>query len=160
MKAKNLGRLELLQWLNDATECDYPKIELCSDGIAYCQILDALHPGVVQLSKLNLNAKHKDDNARNLKVLDDAIHKLKLNKQIKIETLSNGKFQFNMDFIQWLYDYAQKVNPNVVYSGYERRVEAYKKQNGLASLQGIQIQMSPHLVPNKTSYRKMGQDIE
>ena len=36
MKAKNLGRLELLQWLNESVDVDYPKIELCSDGIAYC----------------------------------------------------------------------------------------------------------------------------
>jgi len=80
MKAKNLGRLELLGWLNEMTECDYPKIELCSDGIAYCQIMDAIHPNLMPLHKLNFNAKHKDDNARNLKVLDDVINKLKLNK--------------------------------------------------------------------------------
>lgn len=36
MKAKNLGRLELLSWLNDIAETDYPKIEMCSDGIGYC----------------------------------------------------------------------------------------------------------------------------
>ena len=61
MKAKSLGRLELLGWINDIVEADYPKVELCSDGIAYCQILDALHPGCVQLHRLNFNAKHKDD---------------------------------------------------------------------------------------------------
>ena len=43
-KAKNLGRLELLAWLNDLIDADYPKIENCSDGIAYCQILDYLYP--------------------------------------------------------------------------------------------------------------------
>ena len=42
--AKNLGRLELLAWLNELTETDYPKIESCSDGIGYCQILDAIAP--------------------------------------------------------------------------------------------------------------------
>lgn len=36
MKARNLGRLELLAWLNALAETDYPKVELCSDGIAYC----------------------------------------------------------------------------------------------------------------------------
>lgn len=78
MKAKNLGRLELLAWINESVEADYPKIELCSDGIAYCQILDAIHPNVVPLAKLNFMPKHKDDNGRNLKVLDDCINKLKL----------------------------------------------------------------------------------
>ena len=99
MKAKNLGRLELLSWINEVTETDYPKIELCSDGIAYCQVIDALHPGSILLHKLNFNAKHKDDYTRNIKVLEEAVHKLKLQKQISIPNLANGKFQHNMDFI-------------------------------------------------------------
>ena len=78
MKARNLGRLELLAWLNEMVETDYPKVEMCSDGIAFCQILDALHPNTVLLSKLNLNAKNKDENSRNLKVLEDVVIKLKL----------------------------------------------------------------------------------
>ena len=36
MKARNLGRLELLAWINEVTESDYPKVELCSDAIAFC----------------------------------------------------------------------------------------------------------------------------
>ena len=83
MKARNLGRLELLAWINEAAETDYPKVEMCSDGIAFCQVLDAIHPTAnVPLSKLNFNAKNKDDNARNLKVLDDLLVKLKVNKRI------------------------------------------------------------------------------
>ena len=78
MKAKSLGRLELLGWLNEITETDYPKIELCSDGIAYCQVIDALHPGSIALHRLNFNARNKDDYARNIKVLEDALNKLKL----------------------------------------------------------------------------------
>ena len=80
MKARNLGRLELLAWINDMVETDYPKVEMCSDGIAYCQVMDAIHPTMVPLQKLNFNAKNKDDNTRNLKVLDDVLTKLKLNK--------------------------------------------------------------------------------
>jgi hypothetical protein len=49
MKAKNLGRLELLSWLNETVEADYPKIELCSDAIGYSYVIDAINPGVVAL---------------------------------------------------------------------------------------------------------------
>lgn len=99
MKARNLGRLELLAWLNEMVETDYPKVEMCSDGIAFCQILDAIHPNVVPLQRLNFNAKNKDDNARNLKVLGDCVNKLKLQKQVSVVSLANGKFQSNMDFL-------------------------------------------------------------
>ena len=86
MKARNLGRLELLAWINEAAETDYPKVEMCSDAIAYCQILDALHPlANVPLHRLNFSARNKDDYKRNLKVLDDVLVKLKLNKRIQIE---------------------------------------------------------------------------
>ena len=52
--AKSIGRLELLAWLNDLSECDYPKIETCCDGIAYCQVLDAMNPqNAFPLYKLN-----------------------------------------------------------------------------------------------------------
>lgn len=53
MKGKSMGRLELLAWINRISECDYPKIEMLADGIAYCHVLDALHPGAVQLKRLN-----------------------------------------------------------------------------------------------------------
>ena len=69
LKAKNLGRLELLAWLNDLIDADYPKIENCSDGIAFCQILDYLYPNqplAIQFGKLNLQAKHKNECIRNL----------------------------------------------------------------------------------------------
>ena len=64
MKAKNLGRLELLAWVNDLIDTDYPKIETLSDGIAYCQILDSMFPNqghIIQLHKLNFLGRNKDD---------------------------------------------------------------------------------------------------
>ena len=53
MKGTTPGRLELLGWLNDVCETDYPRIELCADGIGYCQIMDAIHPDSIPLYKLN-----------------------------------------------------------------------------------------------------------
>ena len=89
MKARNLGRLELLAWLNEMVETDYPKVEMCSDGIAYLQVIDALHPNFVPLQRVNFNGKNKDDFARNIKILDDCITKLKLQKQINVNNLAN-----------------------------------------------------------------------
>lgn len=111
MRKGNLSRLELLQWLNDFTECDYPRVEMCCDGIGYCQIIDAIHPNVVPLSKLNFNAKFPDEFTCNLKILDDCFKKLKLDKIIPIDKLAKGKLQDNINFLQWLYSYAQQKGP-------------------------------------------------
>lgn len=99
MKARNLGRLELLAWINELVETDYPKVEMCCDGIAYCQVLDALHPNMVPLQRLNLNAKSKDEFTKNLKIMDDIVTKMKLQKQIQVSQLAQGKFQANMDIL-------------------------------------------------------------
>ena len=127
MKGKTLGRLELLSWVNDSLETDYPKIELLSDGIAYAQFLDAVHPNVVPLWKLNFQAKHKDDCARNLKLTEDLAKKLKLPFMVDVPNLSIGKFASNKDLVQWLYDYCMKNGGVSGYDGYARRVDAYKK---------------------------------
>jgi len=140
-----MGRLELLTWLNDITEIDYPKVENCADGIGYCQILDALHPGIVQLSKLNFSARSEGDFSRNLKVLDDALVKLSLEKLQAVDKLAKAKFQENIQFLQWLYTYATKfglVNGSG-YPAYERRLDAMKKQKIKGNT------MNSYLIPNK-----------
>lgn len=37
-----VGRLELLAWINEILETDYPKVEMLCDGVGYAQILDAV----------------------------------------------------------------------------------------------------------------------
>ena len=80
MRAKNLGRLELLAWINDIVDADYPKVETLSDGIAYCQLLDYLKPNQanINLLKLNYNTRNPDDCKRNLKIFHDAAKKMNL----------------------------------------------------------------------------------
>ncbi len=59
--------MELLDWLNEFIQSDYSKIEQLSDSVGYCQvnhllndqIIDAIHPNQIILSKLNFNAKYK-----------------------------------------------------------------------------------------------------
>lgn len=144
MKNQNVGRIELLQWINEFTECDYPRLELCCDAIGYCQVLDAIHPGLIPLQKLNFSARYTDEYSKNLKILDEAFNKLEIEKVVPIDKLSKGKFQDNMRFLQWLYAHASRAGPLSLkgYKGYEKRMEALSKQRNNNG-------MSPHLVPNK-----------
>lgn len=52
MKAKVLGRLELLAWINFITMSDYPNIEQLSDGVAFCQLFDAFFPKTIDILKI------------------------------------------------------------------------------------------------------------
>eukprot|EP00743_Colponemidia_sp_Colp-15_P007613 GILK01008236.1.p1 GENE.GILK01008236.1~~GILK01008236.1.p1 ORF type:complete len:399 (+),score=50.40 GILK01008236.1:46-1197(+) len=162
MKSRHLGRLELLSWLNDFVEADYAKVEHLSDGIAFAQMLDAIYPGQVAIHKLNLNARHEDDFARNLRLVEEWFKKHKIDRILSIPKLSKGKFQENMDLLQWMYNYVMKNFPLVPdsYSGYQRRLEAYGKQQKAAGrLDPIsdaeKLRMNPHLIPNKAALRQM-----
>jgi len=76
----NLGKGELLGWINDLIEAEYMSVEMLADGIAYAQVLDAIHPGCIALSRLNYTPKYSDDNLRNLKIVEDSLKKLRINQ--------------------------------------------------------------------------------
>lgn len=160
-KGGKMGRLELLSWVNELTESDYPRIETLSDGIAYCQVIDLIHPKSVMLVKLNCKSnldypRNEDDNFRNLKVLEDALIKVKSKRTIDTTKLSRSKFPDNMDFLQWLYQYYLQEKDNIEedrYPAYAKRVEAYKKQKKIpAEKSNFDLQMSSHLIPNDPDF--------
>lgn len=55
---------------------------MLSDGVAYSQMIDAIHPGAINIFKVNLNTKYPEDNYRNVKLIEDALKKLKINQPL------------------------------------------------------------------------------
>uniref|UniRef100_K3W7Z8 Calponin-homology (CH) domain-containing protein n=1 Tax=Globisporangium ultimum (strain ATCC 200006 / CBS 805.95 / DAOM BR144) TaxID=431595 RepID=K3W7Z8_GLOUD len=123
LKARGIGRLELLAWLNEFLETDYTKIEHLADGIAYCQIFDALYPGKVNLQHVNFQARCEADYERNLRVLRKAFHTCDIRKEIPVRKLVQGIFQEHFEFLHWIHDYVHRTYPDVMnsYHGFERR---------------------------------------
>jgi RP/EB family microtubule-associated protein len=39
------GRKELIDWINNFLEIEYTKVEQVASAAAFCQLMDALHPG-------------------------------------------------------------------------------------------------------------------
>ena len=57
MKSKKLGRSELLSWINKTVESEYLKVEDLSDGVGFCQIIEAFFKGIShELNTLKFNA--------------------------------------------------------------------------------------------------------
>jgi len=100
-----VGRVELLNWLNDFLQLDYKKVEQVCSGSAYCQLMDALYPGKVPLSKVNFNAKFEYEYLKNFAVLQQIFDKVGIDKRIDVNTLIKGKFQDNLEFLQWMKKY-------------------------------------------------------
>jgi len=119
-----VGRVELLNWLNDLLKLDYTKVEQTCTGAAHCQIMDAIYPGKVPLSKVNFNAKHEYEWVNNFKVLQNAFDKLQIEKFIDVAKLTKGKYQDNLEFLQWIKRYFDLNYSGGEYNAVERRAQA------------------------------------
>jgi hypothetical protein len=71
-----IGRKELLEWINKLLQLgpQYTKIEQCASGSVYCQILDAMAPGKVNLKKVNFKANQEYQYVENFKGDDKLLH--------------------------------------------------------------------------------------
>lgn len=50
-------RGEILKWINQVLKLDLTHIEQLASGAVYCQLLDAMCPGLVPMHKLNWKAR-------------------------------------------------------------------------------------------------------
>jgi RP/EB family microtubule-associated protein len=94
--------------VNEIVQAEYPSIECLSDGIAYGQIFEAIHPGSINISKMTFITKLPLDCLKNLKILENALKNMKINMTVSIDKMGNGRFQDNIIFLKWLYAHAQK----------------------------------------------------
>jgi len=122
-----VGKNVILQWLHDFLEVDIKKVEECSTGWIYVQILDALFPGKVPLHKVNFEAKTEYDYIRNFKVLQDVFTTENIAKPVDVNQLIKGKAMDNLEFLQWLKHYFDTKYDGQEYHAAEKRREAIKK---------------------------------
>lgn len=114
-----VGRVALLSWLNDLLGLSYSKVEECANGAAYCQIIHSLHPNVVPLKRVDFTARAQYAMVANYKVLQAAFTKLSIDRHIDVEKLIRGKYQDNLEFLQWLKGYYSTTGPEGGVPGYD-----------------------------------------
>ncbi|CAE8688454.1 unnamed protein product, partial [Polarella glacialis] len=78
-----VSRTELLQWLNSTLQLNISKVEQCSNGAIYCQIIDACHPGAVAIRKVNWAARDEHQCVPNYKVLQQAFDQVGIQRHIE-----------------------------------------------------------------------------
>jgi len=116
-----VSRGELLAWLNDLLDLDYAKVEQICNGAALCQIFDCIFPGTVPLSKVNFDSKLEYKWIDNFKVLQKALEKNNIDKEVPVAKLIKGLYQDNLEMLQWVkkfFDVNYKGEP---YNAIEKR---------------------------------------
>ena len=158
MKSKKLGRSELLSWLNKTVEAEYLKVEDLSDGVGFCQIIEAFYKGCShELNTLKLNSiNDNEQKQKNLSTFNVILGKAGCPRQIDPIKMSKGVFSLNLEFLQYLWDFLYKsfgsVVPKKKYNGLKRRIEILKIQ-GNKNLKNINKLLPPHLITNKLAFQ-------
>jgi RP/EB family microtubule-associated protein len=117
----NVGRKELIEWLNDLLGLSYDKVDDAANGAAFCQVLDAIHPGDVPLSRVNFNASTEAERIENYKILQSAFNKADIRQNIDVKALSKGRMQAALELLQWIHGYWTQNGEPRGYSGPEKR---------------------------------------
>ena len=158
MKSKKLGRSELLSWLNKTVESEYLKVEDLSDGVGFCQIIEAFYKGCShEINTLKLNSiNDNEQKQKNLSTFNILLGKAGCPRQIDPIKMSKGVFSLNLEFLQYLWDFLYKsfgsVVPKKKYNGLKRRLEVLKIQ-GNKNLKNLNKLLPPHLITNKLSFQ-------
>ncbi|TYZ67206.1 hypothetical protein PybrP1_001391 [[Pythium] brassicae (nom. inval.)] len=96
-----VGRKEILDWVNGICATSLSKVEQTCTGAVACMILDSMYPGKVPMSKVDWGANKDYEYIQNYKVLQKCFTSLKLDKHIEVDRLVRGKYQDNLEFMQW-----------------------------------------------------------
>uniref|UniRef100_A0A8C5WF82 Microtubule associated protein RP/EB family member 2 n=1 Tax=Leptobrachium leishanense TaxID=445787 RepID=A0A8C5WF82_9ANUR len=98
---ETMSRHDIIAWVNDILCLNYTKVEQLCSGAAYCQFMDMLFPACISLKKVKFQAKLEHEYIHNFKLLQASFKRMNVDKVIPVEKLVKGRFQDNLDFIQW-----------------------------------------------------------
>jgi len=143
---ENLSRYELLAWVNEVLQSDFTLVEEMCTGAAYCNFLELLVPGTVAIKRVKWDTILEHEYIQNYKILQNAFNKLNLKKVIPVDVLVKGKFQTNLEFLQWFKKFFDANN-----SG--RQFDALAVRGG-AYIGNTNKVLSPRRRPDKRNCRQ------
>ncbi|KAI4884077.1 hypothetical protein NFI96_030674 [Prochilodus magdalenae] len=117
----NWSRYEVLSWLNDLLQTEFTQVEQLCSGACFCQLLDWLFPGSINMSKVNFQSQDDADFLQNYSVLHAGFSKMGITQSIQVEELTKGKFRANFTFLKWFKKFFQANFSGQVYSPVEAR---------------------------------------
>ncbi|XP_060787948.1 DNA (cytosine-5-)-methyltransferase 3 beta, duplicate a isoform X3 [Neoarius graeffei] len=115
------SRYELLSWLNDLLQTKFAKMEEVCSGACFCQLMDWLFPGSIDMNKVKFQFQDQTDVRHNYSLLQSGFSKMGVTKSIPVEELITGKFRCNFNFLKWFRKFFQANMNGQEYNPVEAR---------------------------------------
>mmetsp|Transcript_5323 Transcript_5323/g.12717 ORF Transcript_5323/g.12717 Transcript_5323/m.12717 type:complete len:268 (+) Transcript_5323:33-836(+) len=119
-------RTQLIEWVNATFKMSVCKVEQGFNGAIYCQVFDSIFPGKVSMSKVNWGARDAYECLSNYKVLQQTFETCNITRHVPVETLVRGKYQDNLEFLQWVKSYWDQAQCSIDYDPVARRLMSTK----------------------------------
>jgi RP/EB family microtubule-associated protein len=106
-----VGKKQVLEWINSLLDVNLPKIEDTCSGAIACQLFHSMYPTSLAMTKVNWDAKNEYEYLKNYKLLQTGFAKRHITKIIEVDRLSRGKYQDNLEFMQWFKRFHELNSP-------------------------------------------------
>ncbi|KAK2851769.1 hypothetical protein Q5P01_008045 [Channa striata] len=91
----------MVNWINNLLKTKFKDVQEMGSGACYCQIMDCVIPGSVDMTKVKFDAQVEDDYKHNFRLLHEAFSKSNITKNIPVEKLIRGDFTSNFELLKW-----------------------------------------------------------
>ncbi|XP_045913238.1 uncharacterized protein LOC123975631 isoform X3 [Micropterus dolomieu] len=115
------NRYELLAWVNESLQTGFTKVEQICTGAAFCQLMDWLFPGSLDLCRVRFQSNKTVDFIHNYSLLQAAFRKVRVVHDIPIEELMKRNSLVALTFLQWFKLFFDQNNKGREYHALEAR---------------------------------------
>ncbi|XP_060737624.1 DNA (cytosine-5-)-methyltransferase 3 beta, duplicate a isoform X2 [Tachysurus vachellii] len=143
------SRYELLAWLNKTLQTKFTKMEEICSGACFCQLMDWLFPGSIDINKVRFQCQEEADFRHNYSLLQTGFKIMGVTKSIQVEELITGKFRPNFTFLKWFRKFFQANLTGQVY-------DPLKARNGQEFATAQPNLQSPHRSKLSTNFNTSG----
>jgi len=95
------GHSDLLGFVNGNLKTDFKRVEEFCSGAPYCQLMDKLFPGSIDLTKVKFDSQLEHEYVENFELLADAFDECSVDLYFDFEKAATGCIRENFLFTQW-----------------------------------------------------------
>uniref|UniRef100_A0A8C2FGN1 DNA (cytosine-5-)-methyltransferase n=1 Tax=Cyprinus carpio TaxID=7962 RepID=A0A8C2FGN1_CYPCA len=79
------SRNEVLSWINETLQINFTQVEQCRSGACFCQLMDLLFPGSIDMSKVKFESQKRSDFLQNYSLLQTAFRKSGVTEPVPVK---------------------------------------------------------------------------